>query len=478
MYAPSHSSSSTPAAPVSPRLRTRANPLLTNDSLSAPRLSHHNSLPLYIHDRDHDENRARPGSPKPRSHPYASRRGGGLFSGPRIFALVTWLAKYIIPLCLILLFGGFVLFEPHLEFAFYSRKWVKQEMKTLEPLGGCFNPDRMSTGYNVSEYVYGPKKVDVQAGLPLRFGMDCYDFAGTIRSSSKETPARAKTEEERTIFHTYWRVDLAAFGHRQEWMLKSFFATQDLDSTKLILWSNGDLGSNEILRGYVRKYPESFALRVVDIQGMAKGTPLDGSDRLRMNDKKAWLDGDLLRLLLLWNYGGVWVDMDSLLTRDLEPLFEHEFVTQWDCYDKAYSPFNGALLRFRKHSPYLCEAFYIMATSTPPRPSSTDWGSTLYLKLWRRLVAESIPPFKVLPFCFNDGRSCRLDNRLPDPFKPDSSDGSWTQGMTVEEGGGLDQVLQKVFAVHLHNQWDKEFPKGGWVERLLLRRYDKSVRGE
>jgi len=43
----------------------------------------------------------------------------------------------------------------------------------------------------------------------------------------------------------------------------------------------------------------------------------------------------------------------------------------------------------------------------------------------------------------------------------------------VAEGGGLDQVLQKVFAVHLHNQWDKEFPKGGWVERLLLRRYDR-----
>jgi len=45
----------------------------------------------------------------------------------------------------------------------------------------------------------------------------------------------------------------------------------------------------------------------------------------------------------------------------------------------------------------------------------------------------------------------------------------------VAEGGGLDQVLQKVFAVHLHNQWDKEFPKGGWVERLLLRRYDRGV---
>ena len=487
MYASSRSS---PSLPASPRFRIRGNTLLTNESLFVSRFSRRNSLNLY------NTNRVRPGSLPKRQQ---MTRRGGLFSGPRsILALILWSARYIIPLCLLVLFGGFIAFEPHLELAFYSRKWVNQEVKKLESLGGCFHSDRMSPGYNVSEYVYGPKNVEVQAGVPLKFGLDCYHFAGTIRSSSlkEKEKGKGKTEEERTLFHTYWRVDLAPFGPRQEWMVKSFFATQDSGSTQLIVWSNGDLGQNEILRGYLRQYPESFALRIVDIPTLAIGTPLDGNDRLRVNDKKAWLDGDLLRLLLLWNYGGVWIDMDSLLTRDLEPLLEHEFVTQWDCYgtwmlpvslfkmhifnlsrwtDKPYLAFNGALLRFRKHSPYLCEAFHIMATSTPPRPSSTDWGSTLYLKLWRRLIASSIPPFKILPFCFNDGRSCRLDNRLPDPFEPDRDDGIWTEGLTVAEGGGLDQTLQKVFAVHLHNQWAKEFPKGGWVERLLLRKYDRSL---
>ena len=116
-----------------------------------------------------------------------------------------------------------------------------------------------------------------------------------------------------------------------------------------------------------------------------------------------------------------------------------------------------------------------MATSTSPRPSSTDWGSILYLRLWRRLVAEGIPPFKILPFCFSDGRACRLDNRLPDPFEPDPSDGQWTNGLTRVEGGGLDSKLMKVFAVHLHNQWEKSFPPGGWVQRLLLHRYEEKL---
>ncbi|EGO03770.1 hypothetical protein SERLA73DRAFT_175405 [Serpula lacrymans var. lacrymans S7.3] len=309
-------------------------------------------------------------------------------------------------------------------------------------------------------------------------GMDCYDFAGTIRAPpSPPHLVPYVPPSERVHFHTYWRVDLAAFGPRQEWMLKSFFATQDLSHARLVLWSNGDLGANPILQKYERRFPDSFELRVVDIPALAKGTPMDGSGLLQSNDKKAWIDGDLVRLLVVWTYGGVWIDMDSLMTRDIAPLLEHEFVTQWDCYDKAYQPFNGALMHFRQHSPYLCEAFHIMATSQPPRQDSTDWGSLLYHKLWRRLVAGSIPPFKVLPFCFSDARACRLDNRLPDPFVADRSSGMWTMGLGMEEGGGLDRALRKVFSVHLHNQWEKEFPLDGWVDRLLLQRYDQKLKG-
>jgi len=91
-------------------------------------------------------------------------------------------------------------------------------------------------------------------------------------------------------------------------------------------------------------------------------------------------------------------------------------------------------------------------------------------------VAEGIPPFKILPFCFSDARSCRLDNRLPDPFKPDPS--TWGGGRSLADGGPLDDVLSKVFSVHLHNQWDKDFPRGGWVDRLLLRRYEANLSPE
>ncbi len=244
-------------------------------------------------------------------------------------------AKITIPIVVLSIFFTFALWDPHIEFTFYSRDWVNQEVETLRPLSGCFSPEWVSPKYNLTDALYGKKKTTVHAGMPLRLGMHCYDFAGTIPPPSIDDVSPAYIHpEDRVQYHTYWRTDLAPFGERQEWMLRSFFATQSVNSSRLVLWSNGDLSDNEILQEYLRLYPDAFLLRKVDFANLAVGTALNDSDLLRVQDQKAWVDGDLVRLLVLWAYGGVWVDMDTLLTRDVEPLLEHEFVTQWDCYGK------------------------------------------------------------------------------------------------------------------------------------------------
>lgn len=133
-------------------------------------------------------------------------------------------------------------------------------------------------------------------------------------------------------------------------------------------------------------------------------------------------------------------------------------------------------MHFLQHSPYLCEAFELMARSPPPRRGTTEWGSLLYHKLWRALVNGGIQPFKILPFCFTDGRSCRLDTRLPDPFVADGTGSNAVWGAAgAGEDGAVDRALGNVFAVHLHNQWEKAFPASGWVDRLLLKRYDAKL---
>lgn len=247
---------------------------------------------------------------------------------------IFYFARIAIPIAIVLLIVALVTWEPHIELAFYKRAWVRAEIEAVQPLAGCFEPARVSPRYNVSERLYGPRTTEVHSGVPLRFGRDCYNLASTLQA-----PPLGRHYEE-VVFHSYWRVDLASFGPRQEQFLKSFFATQDIErGARLILWSNGDLSTNAIIHQWLQKYPRAFEVRRADISVLARGTALEGSEFLRIRDTKAWVDGDLVRLLVVWAYGGVWVDMDSLLTRDLSPLLEHEFVTQWDCYGACPSLF-------------------------------------------------------------------------------------------------------------------------------------------
>ena len=64
---------------------------------------------------------------------------------------------------------------------------------------------------------------------------------------------------------------------------------------------------------------------------------------------------------------------------------------------------------------------------------------------------------------------CRLDNRLPDPFA--SRDSSWGQG----RGAALRRKFDSVWAVHLHNQWDRHLPQKGWVRKLILDKVNAAV---
>ena len=431
------------------------------------------------------------------SLPFHQRRRR--FSNPGFTGYLRWLAstkrellnKYglIALLAFAVLYGIYLLsrtYELQVEFSLFSYRWIKEEFDVVMPLRGCFDPQHVSPLYDMERHL-APKHQVLTPGVSLKRGTACYDFSSTVQS----VPG---VEPEHLVYHTYWRADLIPFGERHTATLASFLATQPLGYSKLILWTNGVevISNNTHVRPFNDKWGDNIEVRQIDMKSLTKGTELEGilsgGDGGGLFDERAWVDGDAVRLLVLWHYGGVWMDMDQILTRDLHPLVEHEFVTQWDCYgaptssfalldpiltpDKPYFSLNGALMHFRQHSPYLCEAFHIMASSPLPKPNTFTWGAHLYAKLHRRLLASHVKPFTVLPWCFADPRNCRSDIRFPDPFAPDPTiwggrrwDGKGEVGRTGQEL--LEEKVGYVWTVHLHNQWRKEFPKGGWVERLL-----------
>lgn len=240
--------------------------------------------------------------------------------------------------CLLIAVGLLVLlinwwrwsYELQLELSVFSRRWIKSEIDTLQPLKGCFDPSHISPYYNMTKHL-APKFIDPSPGIALRRGMTCFDYSATIGSIPQQPL-------EHLTYHTYWRSDLIPFGDRQSATLIAFLATQPLSHSKLILWSNGadSLKENENVKQIMSKWSDYIEIRQADMAVLTKGTELSGilsgAYGGGMYDQKGWVDGDAVRLLVLWHYGGVWMDMDEVLTRDIHPLTESEFVTQWDCY--------------------------------------------------------------------------------------------------------------------------------------------------
>ncbi|KAI8143813.1 hypothetical protein BJV82DRAFT_609536 [Fennellomyces sp. T-0311] len=338
--------------------------------------------------------------------------------------------KWTIILTAVCVISFFALFNLQLNIRVYLRNWISHADEAYtKPLAGCFDAVPEDSPYKggISEYVY-----DISPGVALLDGYDCYDYAATIQ------PIPGPREE--TVYHAYWRADLAPVGPKQLAVIRSFFATQNVNASVLYLWSNGDLSTSPIIQDIKAQVGDRLQTRLYEPKELSKGTPMEGSPHLEYNDSQGYLDGDLIRLLVIYRYGGMWFDMDALLIRDMSPLFEHEWLSHWDCFQPNLFPFNGAFMHFKKKSPYLCEMLSEMANGPLPRPGTIDWGGYMYYRVYRRLLYYGVKPWSIIPWCFTDSMECKPSNSMPGAF---------------EEVDFPKNRLLQVFAYHWHNQWKK-----------------------
>jgi hypothetical protein len=174
-----------------------------------------------------------------------------------------------------------------------------------------------------------------------------------------------------------------------------------------------------------------------------KGTPLEYAPKVLevAEDEKAYLDGDLFRLLILYKYGGLYLDMDTLLVNDLGPLLEHEFMFEWDCdYRRTDLVMNGAIMRFYRQSNAITELL-VELTRSKPYPGSFYWGGYMYPRVYNRLKDANLgrPPWTVWPWCFFDFYMC-----FADPAAELFLDVPYSK-----------KLVDSVFAIHWHNRWEQ-----------------------
>ena len=225
---------------------------------------------------------------------------------------------------------------------------------------------------------------------PTAFGslVNCMRLAKSIPSSRFCEPI---------IFHMFWgKLPVA---EQAALAILSFLATQDLDFSVLWVWSplGVDAASDPLFLPFT--VSKHIFFKTFDAGTEAKGTALERSHLLHAatssNDPRFYLFGDLVRLLVLARHGGVYVDMDVLLLRNLGPLLGHEFAEQWgtSCFES-----NGAVLRIKAGSKFSNQIVKFVSktdpNNLPPSFVPYAWGKTAYY--------NSLAHFLRIPLCFID----------------------------------------------------------------------------
>ena len=214
-------------------------------------------------------------------------------------------------------------------------------------------------------------------------------------------------------FHMFWRQRRPGFwrrarrfGRKQALPVKAFFATQDRARASLVLWSDEDLSDNE----WLSPFAPSITFRIYRPELEARGTPLENRpDLYRQQDRRVWRDSDLFRVLALHNYGGVYVDMDVVLLRNLGALLAQEFVYQWDDFDNEY---NNALIHLTQRSAFT-SALLDGILEIPA--GSSNWGRANLRRAFGRGVRVG-----VLPSAFFD-TDWQAHPRFEKEFRPFSA---------------------------------------------------------
>ena len=149
-----------------------------------------------------------------------------------------------------------------------------------------------------------------------------------------------------TYFHVYSDIK----NEKELLCIESYLTTQNMEKTKLILWSDYDISDNEL----IKPYKNLIDMRVYDFDRESKGTILEGNSSLsNAKDTKHYMKSDILRFLVTHKYGGVWLDMDMVLLRNFVPILDQEWAYMWGAEEDFYN-FGpcAAIMNIHKESPH------------------------------------------------------------------------------------------------------------------------------
>jgi len=251
--------------------------------------------------------------------------------------------------------------------------------------------------------------------------------------------------KDKVLFHIY--TDLK--NEKELLSVYSFFATQSQEHCQLILWSDYNLSNNKDLT----KFKDKIIFKIWNPIDEAKDTPLENFKYLNVKDRTYYLRSDLMRIMVIYKYGGIWIDMDIVLLRDFKPLFNLEFMYQSgksinpELYGCCATVFSG-----NKKSEFTSNLIKkISETKFPPHDNSLIWGERLFSDLYKKYK------FNILPSSFFD-----IDWFISDSASPYYN--LCYKTLNVLHEGDL---YLNCFSWHWHNSFNKN------IEPIENSKFDK-----
>jgi hypothetical protein len=264
------------------------------------------------------------------------------------------------------------------------------------------------------------------------------EFLSNINYDNYEYP------KERVKFHVYTEANT----EKELESIKSYLATQNLDKTELIVWSDYDITNQE----NIQPYKDLVTLKVYSATEEAKGTPLEGKTKyLTPEDtSRHWMNSGIFRFLVLYKYGGIYYDMDMVLLRDFKPLLNQNFAYQWGS-STNFSKISGqgemmgpcaALLGAIKGDEYIRNCMEQLIV-TEIRPATTCFDEDMLSYVYKK----NPNAFTVFPSTFfnTEWLISRSDPETKELKK--LIEQSWF----INNGYAKDNLFLEAFAWHWHN---------------------------
>lgn len=287
-----------------------------------------------------------------------------------------------------------------------------------------------------------------------------FDYRKTLKYLSKIDEDDYEYPEEITPFHVYTEVRT----DKELECIKSYLATQNLEKTKLIVWSDYSIEDNP----RIQPYKEYIDLRVYNPHEVAKNTPLDGLETYLSptEDNNHWMNSGILRFLVVYKFGGIYADQDMVLLRDFKPILQQDFAYQWggsvdfaklnprggDCHGPC-----AAMIGAKKGGAYIENCIKTLIT-TRVIPGTTCFDEDMLGRVYREYGSDLFTVFPS-PFFNTEWLISKVDTELSENVEA---------GWFVNNGYAEDNLYLDAFAWHWHNSSNKHKPveKGSKFDML------------